>query len=160
MNIRNGEMANLQVLTDIEAICFPAAEAAGRESLGRRLAVFPNHFWLAEEAGTTAAFLNGMVTDRPTLSDEMYDAAGLHREDGAWQTVFGLDTLPAYRGRGFAGELLKAAEADARAAGRRGCILTCKEHLISYYEKFGYRNCGVSRSVHGGAVWYDMRLEF
>ena len=37
---------------------------------------------------------------------------------------------------------------------------TCKEHLIPYYEKFGYRNCGVSESVHGGAVWYDMRLTF
>ena len=28
------------------------------------------------------------------------------------------------------------------------------------YEKFGYRNLGVSASVHGGAVWYDMILEF
>ena len=39
-------------------------------------------------------------------------------------------------------------------------ILTCKDRLIPYYEKFGYRNLGVSASVHGGAVWYDMILEF
>ena len=27
-------------------------------------------------------------------------------------------------------------------------------------QKFGYKNMGVSESVHGGAVWYDMILEF
>ena len=50
--------------------------------------------------------------------------------------------------------------ADACAAGRKGCILTYKENMISYYEKFGYQNQGVSQSEHGGAVWYDMLLEF
>ena len=39
-------------------------------------------------------------------------------------------------------------------------ILTCKEKLIPFYEGFGYVNCGVSKSVHGGAVWYDMELDF
>ena len=39
-------------------------------------------------------------------------------------------------------------------------ILTCKEGLIPFYEAFGYRNLGVSASVHGGAMWYDMVLEF
>ncbi len=29
-------------------------------------------------------------------------------------------------------------------------ILTCKDRLIHYYEKFGYRNLGLSASVHGG----------
>ena len=48
----------------------------------------------------------------------------------------------------------------ARKQGRKGLILTCKEHLIKYYESFGYVNMGVSASVHGGAVWYDMILEF
>ena len=44
--------------------------------------------------------------------------------------------------------------------GYKGCILTCKEKLISFYEKFGYVNLGISNSKHGGAVWYDMILEF
>ncbi len=49
---------------------------------------------------------------------------------------------------------------DAGKRGRKGLILTCKDRLIHYYEKFGYVNLGVSESVHGGAVWYDMLLEF
>ena len=48
--------------------------------------------------------------------------------------------------------------ARARAAGKRRIVLTCKEGLIPYYEKFGYQNRGVSASVHGGVVWYDMEL--
>ena len=47
---------------------------------------------------------------------------------------------------------------DARMAGRKGCILTCKDKLLHYYEKFGFKNCGISQSMHGGAIWYDMRF--
>ena len=28
------------------------------------------------------------------------------------------------------------------------------------YEKFGFRSYGISESLHGGAVWYDMRIDF
>ena len=49
------------------------------------------------------------------------------------------------------------AAADAEAAGRKGLVLTCKERLIPYYSKFGYVNEGLSVSMHGNAVWYEMR---
>lgn len=55
---------------------------------------------------------------------------------------------------------MKRVIADARAQGRRGCVLTCKEALVHYYESFGFRSEGLSVSTHGGAVWYDMRLTF
>ena len=160
MNIRNATMEDLDILTAIEAACFPPAEAATRESFAKRLAVYPNHFWLLEEDGQVVSFVNGMVTDEPLLRDEMFEDAALHNEDGAWQMIFGVNTLPEYRRRGLAGVLLERAAADARAQGRKGCVLTCKDRLIHYYEKFGYRNEGVSQSVHGGVVWYDMRLTF
>lgn len=160
MNIRNATMEDLEILTAIEAACFPPAEAATRESFAKRLAVYPNHFWLLEEDGQVVSFVNGMVTDEPLLRDEMFEDAALHNEDEAWQMIFGVNTLPEYRRRGLAGVLLERAAADARAQGRKGCVLTCKDRLIHYYEKFGYRNEGVSQSVHGGVVWYDMRLTF
>ena len=50
--------------------------------------------------------------------------------------------------------------ADARAQGRKGLVLTCKEKLLHYYAKFGFVNEGVSASTHGGVVWYQMRLRF
>lgn len=160
MKIRTAGMADLKALTAVEAACFPPAEAAGEADFAARLRVYPKHFWLLEEDGRVVSFVNGMATDEPSIRDEMYADASLHREDGAWQAIFGVNTLPEYRRRGLAAKLLTAAAEDARAAGRRGCILTCKDQLISWYEKLGYRNQGVSRSVHGGVVWYDMVLEF
>lgn len=160
MNIRTAAMADLSALTAVEAACFPVVEAATEADFAARLRIYPNHFWLLEQDGEVISFVNGMVTDEPTIRDEMYANASLHREDGAWQAIFGVNTLPDYRRRGLAGQLLTAAAEDARTAGRRGCILTCKDRLIHYYEKFGYQNQGVSQSVHGGVVWYDMTLEF
>jgi len=48
----------------------------------------------------------------------------------------------------------------ARQEKRKGLVLTCKDRLVPYYSKFGFKNEGVSSSVHGGVVWYQMRLEF
>ena len=56
--------------------------------------------------------------------------------------------------------LMEQVIADAKAQGRKGCILTCKKELIPFYERFGYQDEGLSASVHGNAVWYDMRLRF
>ena len=161
MEIRTAVMADLAAVTAVEAACFPAAEAATERDFAQRLAVYPNHFWLLEEDdGTLVSFINGMVTDEPTLRDEMYENAALHREDGAWQMIFGVNTLPRYRRQGCAARVMERVIADARAQGRKGCVLTCKDQLIHYYETFGFRNEGVSASTHGGVVWYDMRLTF
>ena len=50
--------------------------------------------------------------------------------------------------------------ADAKAQGRRGLVLTCKDRLVHYYAGFGFVSEGVSGSTHGGVVWYQMRLTF
>ena len=113
-----------------------------------------------EENGRIIGMINGAVTDQKTISDDMFEDAGLHRLDGDYQSIFGLDVAPDRRRQGIAAELMEHMIRSARNAGRKGVILTCKDRLIHYYEKFGYRNMGVSASVHGGAVWYDMILEF
>ena len=160
MHIRTATMDDLDAVTAVEAACFPAAEAATRDEFAARLAVYPNHFWLLEEDGRLVSFINGLVSDEPTIRDEMFADAAFHNEHGAWQMVFGVNTLPEYRRRGLAGEVMRQGIADARSQGRKGCVLTCKDRLVHYYETFGYRSEGVSASTHGGAVWYDMRLTF
>lgn len=160
MHIRTATMDDLDAVTAVEAACFPAAEAATRDEFAARLAVYPNHFWLLEEDGRLVSFINGLVSDEPTIRDEMFADAAFHNERGAWQMVFGVNTLPEYRRRGLAGEVMRQVIADARSQGHKGCVLTCKDRLVHYYETFGYRSEGVSASTHGGAVWYDMRLTF
>ena len=161
MVIRNASMEDLAAVTAVEAACFPVAEAATEQDFAKRLKVYPNHFWLLEdERGRLISFVNGLVTDEPSLRDEMYSDAAFHNEQGAWQMIFGVNTLPEYRRQGLAGQVIRRVIADARAQGRKGCVLTCKEALLHYYETFGFVNEGVSESVHGGVVWYEMRLIF
>ncbi len=160
MEIRSAAVGDLDALAALEAACFPAAEAASRESFRARLEVFPDHFWLLWEGEELAAAVNGMATDLPDLTDEMYHDAALHDPGGKWQMIFGVSTLPAYRRRGCAALLLRRAAADAREQGRAGLVLTCKEELLAYYARFCFRDEGVSGSTHGGAVWHQMRLVF
>ena len=122
--------------------------------------VYPSHFWMLYDGDKLVSFVNGMVTDEPDLTDEMYDNAAMHRENGAWQMIFGVNTIPSYRRKGLAEKVLKQAILDARAQGRRGLVLTCKDALVHYYAKFGFVNEGVSESVHGNVVWNQMRLTF
>ena len=160
MEIRNAALKDLPAIAAVEAECFPAAEAATAEEFAGRLEHYANHFWLLFEDGQLAAFVDGFCTDTPDLTDEMYADAALHDEAGAWQMIFGVNTLPRCRRRGYAGLLLQRAIADARAQGRKGLVLTCKDKLIHYYAKFGFENEGVSESTHGDVVWNKMRLTF
>lgn len=160
MQIRMATMDDLEAITSVEAECFPSAEAATKEEFAGRIQSYGTHFWLMCEEEKIIAFVDGMVTDERNLTDEMYEKAELHKETGAWQMIFGVNTLPEYRRQGFAGKLLRYAINDARAQDREGLVLTCKEKLVHYYEKFGFQNEGVSESVHGGAIWYQMRLTF
>lgn len=160
MEITTATLADLDALAAIEAACFPAAEAAAREEIEERLRVYAAHFYIAREKGAAIGFIDGMVTDEKDLLDELYADAARHDEKGAWQMIFGLNTLPAYRRRGVAAALIEAMCAAARAQGRRGVVLTCKEHLLPYYAKFGFCDEGLSASTHGGAVWHQMRRRF
>lgn len=160
MEIRKGTLKDLEAIAAVEAACFPAAEAATAEEFAGRLQQYGDHFWLLWEGERLLAFVDGFCTDWPDLTDEMYADASLHRENGAWQMIFGVNTIPACRRQGYAGQLMQQAIADARAQGRKGLVLTCKEALVHYYAKFGFVSEGISGSTHGGVVWYQMRLKF
>lgn len=160
MEIRHATMNDLDEVTRVEAECFPAAEAASRESFAARLAVYPNHFWLMFEEGRLISFVNGLVTDEEVLTDEMFADASFHNPDGRWQMIFGVNTVPSRRRSGHAAKLIERAIAEAKEQGRAGLILTCKDHMLHYYAKFGFVNQGDSESNHGGAKWYQMKLEF
>ena len=158
MTIRTATMNDLNAITAVEAECFPAAEAASREEFSKRLTYYNDHFWLMFDEDKLIAFVDGFVTDEETLTDEMFHDASLHNPNGEWQMIFGVNTIPDYRKHGYAGELIKSCIADAKAQGRKGLVLTCKEKLLHYYAKFGFVNEGLSESDHGGAEWYQMRI--
>ena len=158
--IRTATPEDLDRVAEVEALCFPAAEAASKAEFARRLAHYADHFWLMLEGERLISFVDGFVTDEPDLRDEMFADASLHDPNGAWQMIFGVNTVPSHRCRGYAGTLIRRAIDDARAQGRKGLVLTCKVHKIPYYAKFGFQDEGFCGSMHGGVAWHQMRLTF
>ncbi|MBO5170657.1 MAG: GNAT family N-acetyltransferase [Oscillospiraceae bacterium] len=161
MIIRTANMEDLDAVASVEALCFPPAEAATKEAFAQRLQYYADHFWLMFDGDRLVSFVDGFVTDQEDLEDEMYERASMHDENGAWQMIFGVNTIPDCRRKGYAGLLIQRAIDDARKQGRKGLVLTCKPKLVSYYGRFGFVDEGVSeKSVHGNAVWHQMRLTF
>lgn len=159
MVIRMAKEDDVKKIAQIELECFPIAEAAEEETLEKRYQAFKENFIVAEVEGKVIGFINGCTTDKPELGDELYHDANLHKPDGDYQTVFGLDVLPEYRNQGIAEKLLNKLIELSKERGKKGMILTCKDHLVHYYSKFGFEHKGVSASSHGGAKWNDMYLD-
>ncbi len=158
VEIRRGNIDDIDSIAAIEANCFPASEAASKSSFTDRMKVFPNHFYVAHINGEMIGFINGFVSNERTISDEMFEDASLHNEEGKYQMIFGLDVLAEHRRKGIANKLMQAVIDSAKEEGRKGVVLTCKDELIPFYEKMGFKNRGISKSTHGGAAWYDMEL--
>lgn len=161
MDIRYATAEDIKAIAAVETECFSPAEAATEKEFIERVRYYGNHFWLMFEQEKLIAFVDGFVTDETDLTDEMYENAAMHNENGAWQMIFGVNTLPAYRKHGYADELIRRAIEDAKQQGRKGLVLTCKDKLVPYYAKFGFQDEGVTdKSTHGNVVWHQMRLTF
>lgn len=154
--IRQATLKDLDAISEVENICFPPTQACTKEQFEKRLTYYPNHFWLWEQEGKIIAFADGFCTNQEELTDEMYEEASLHNEKGAYQMIFGLNTLPNYRKKGYASKLIQTIIKQSKAEGRKGVILTCLEEKIPFYEHLGFENQGVSSSVHGDVCWYQM----
>ena len=78
MLIRTAKIEDLQQIAEVEAACFPPAEAATEDEFIQRLEYYKEHFWLMFDSDRLIAFVDGMVTDQKDLTDEMYEKASMH----------------------------------------------------------------------------------
>lgn len=153
--------ADIETIAQIETECFPPKEAASLTSFQKRFAVFSECFYLLEVDGEIVGHINGCMSDHEFIYDELFEDASLHQPTGKFQTIFGLAVSPDFQRKGYASLLLKHFIAASQQRDHLvGMTLTCKEHLIGFYERHGFVLRGESASAHGGAKWYDMTLEF
>ncbi len=155
--IRQVKESDLENIIAVEESGFPPNEAAPRESFIYRIASYPGSFLVAECDGELVGIINGCVTNDMAFTDKLFTPQG-HESDGRTQTILGVAVLPQYRGRGIAAKLIAEFADRARAANRQYMILTCKKSLVAFYEKLGFKNMGLSQSVHGGVEWYDIQM--
>ena len=149
---------DLPALLQVERACFPPQEAAGEEALRYRIAAFAGSFFVAQQGDRIVGMVNGCVSNAMAIADDLFAPDSGHDPLGENQMIFDLAVHPDAQGQGIGGALLSRLVAESRIQGRRRVILTCKREKIPFYARFGFENRGISASVHGGAVWYDMIL--
>lgn len=155
VNIRNVRPQDMDRIYEIELESFPPEEAATKETYCWRQQHYPDLFLAAEdETGRVRGCVCMISMDAPLINDAVFEMEQV--PDGKTCAILTVMTEAAARKQGVAGQLLNAAIETARQQNMASIVLTCKEHLIHYYSRFGFVQAGVSQSVHGGAVWYDM----
>ena len=68
---RKATVDDLDLVTNIEATCFPPAEAASREAFKERLKYYAGQFLIAFDGDTPIGFIDGFVSDDEILTDQM-----------------------------------------------------------------------------------------
>ncbi len=154
LNIRKARPKDMDRVYEIEQESFPPEEAATKEKYIWRQEHYPELFLIAEDSGHICGCICMISMDASLINDDVFETDPI--PDGKTCAVLTVMTEAAARRKGVAGLLLEAGIDAARSQGMDSIVLTCKEHLVHYYSRFGFEKVGVSASVHGGAVWYDM----
>lgn len=134
MTIRPATKADLEALIALRIQLLEAEEPGFEATLS---AWFRSHLadgsflaWVADDAGRVVAASGLTVIDRPPYP-------GNHR--GLDGLVTNMYTLPAYRRRGLARQLLEALIAHARQVGIQRLFLEASREGQPLYEEFGFR---------------------
>lgn len=159
LRIRRAVPEDLEGVTMVEAAAFPVEEAATEASFKWRLEHLGESFFVAELPDAQGIYhIIGLIDARPTdgerLTDPLFENGG--PVAGENQAIMGLAVMPEYQAMGIGSRLMGAFINEMKVSGYKHILLTCKAEKITYYERFGYENLGISASVHGGARWYDM----
>ncbi|KAJ4317095.1 hypothetical protein N0V94_005102 [Neodidymelliopsis sp. IMI 364377] len=84
-----------------------------------------------------------------------------HNEDGETLCLHSLCVHPDFASKGLGQILLKSYVQRIKDSGvAKRIALLCRERLIGFYEKAGFKKVGPSKCQYGGGNWYDMVIEF
>ncbi|MER2108270.1 MAG: GNAT family N-acetyltransferase [Solibacillus sp.] len=156
ITIRQVTADDIQALLTIEQASFTEEEAATKEAFERRIAKIADSFFVAEEDGEIVGLINGPVVQTEFITDDLFAEIIENPVASGHQTILGLAVAPHKRGQGIGEKLLAKLEQSAKGKQRETVTLTCLAHLVSYYERLGYVNKGISSSTHGGEQWFNM----
>ena len=156
--IKQAELSDLDELHHIECLAFPPEKAASKEAFEYRLTHFPQWFFKAETAGHIVGLIDGSRSDKPYITDDLYEQDSGFDNNGEHLLIYGLAVHPDHRHKKIAHNLMAHILSYAKSAGIHHVSLTCKESLIGFYESMGYSNHGISESVKGNVVSYDMEV--
>ncbi|MBY5022197.1 GNAT family N-acetyltransferase [Streptococcus suis] len=160
MHLRYAEIKDLEAIVALEQENFEPKEQIANQVLAYYVESLPQTCLVME---SDQQELVGYLLARPTtenrVTDNIFYQLEETEEEANYLAIASLSIAPNFKGQGVGTLLLAALKELAVIQGYRGVSLTCKDHLLRYYEMNGFEDCGVSDSQFGGQVWYDMYWE-
>lgn len=156
ISLRKVKAGDLEQLLWIEDEGFSKEEAATKEAMIDRIHTIADTFIVAEKDGEILGYINGPIINQTYITDDLFETIRENPKTGGYQSILGVAISKNARKQGIARILIEKMEELAAENEREGITLTCKEELISFYEKLGFVNHGKSQSQHGGVSWYNL----
>lgn len=159
IEVKKALMEQLPRLMEVENLTFPPDEAAKEETFRYRIERYPFWFRTAKIGDQVVGYLCGRPVKAAAgqgIEDAMYEAEDY--PEGKTFAFLGIGVEPAYQRQGIGELLIRTIIFLCEGVGIERIVLACKEEKVHYYARFGFEELGLSKSQHGGAVWYDMEL--
>jgi len=158
MKIRQARFSDLDRILEIELENFSLEEAIPRSVFEVHLREIQTSFLVAEKEGRILGYIEGPVVPHRHLHDQSFteEVEDYSHRSGGYISVPSLSVAKEAQALGVGKKLLTALKEVALEHEREGINLTCHDYLISYYEKHGFVNEGLSQSTYAGETWYNM----
>ena len=155
---RSATVADTKELADMEKICFPKNEACSYEDVKDRVEHAAEDYLIAYDQVNRkiAGYLSGIHSSSDCFLDAFFTNASLQEANAKHCFLLSLEVRPEYQRRGIASQLMERYQDKERERGTKKIYLTCHEHLVPFYESFGYEHIGTSPSTWGNEKWEDM----
>ena len=160
IQIRQARIEDLNSVVAIELENFSPKEAMSFETLAEHIKKNKTSFLVAEKDGHILGYLEGPVVPWRYLQDSSFEQVeDFSHNNGGYISITSLSISPDAQSMGLGKILIDRMKEIAQRDGRLGINLTCHDYLITYYEKHGFINEGLSKSTYAGEVWYDLIWE-
>lgn len=155
--LRQIERADLDRVYKLEVASYPEDEAASREKLFYRFIFAKRYFQCFVVEDKVIGFVCGTKANETELTEH---TMSVHEKDGRHLMVHSVVIDGEYRKKGYGLRMMREyVERQRKERELLSIRLVCKQHLISFYSKSGFRLIGKSELEHGQDSWYDMALE-
>ena len=141
-NLREIESADLDRVYRLEVDSYPADEAATREKLFYRFIFAKRYFQCFVVDGKVIGFVCGTKATEPVLTEH---TMAVHEETGRHLMIHSVVIDGEYRKRGYGLRMMtEYVTVQQRESGLLSIRLVCKQKLIPFYSKAGFRLVGKS----------------
>ena len=148
---------SLGIFTSSESSSIPTYASAAPVYSGApaRKCVLLGHIVATKTNGSTVD-----DSDMSIPSDDPSDPSLGNKEEGRTVAIHSLAVLPEFQHKGLGSTIMKAyLDRLAKQDVADRAVLIAHEEMITYYEKFGFKNKGKSSAQFGGGGWFDMVKE-